>query len=314
MTCPPQTHSSAQELRKISVVLGTLNRLPYLQTTVASIRQSDLKIPLEIIVVDGGSTDGTLRWLAEQEDIITIIQHNISLVDGRKVRKKSWGYFMNLGFKIAQGELICMISDDSVLHPDALARGIETYEAEVKKERRIGGVAFRWRSYPEEKQYRVGYTLGGRMFVNHGFYVKSALEDVGWIEESVLTFYFADGDVCLKMADKGYEVICGEDSYVEHFEILKSHASSVASLKVEQEWRTYLQRWAGIFYFEDSPDIGRFDYADGQPMAFDPGLIPKQFLRDLNARPDSGLKKRIAGYPRSAAKSILRLFQTKPIR
>ena len=68
------------------MVLGTLNRLPYLKAAIQSVRQSKIDRPLEMIVVDGGSTDGTLAWLAEQRDVITVIQHNIDMVDGKKVR------------------------------------------------------------------------------------------------------------------------------------------------------------------------------------------------------------------------------------
>jgi glycosyltransferase involved in cell wall biosynthesis len=272
----------APELRKISVVLGTLNRLPYLQATIESIRRSTCSLPIEIIVVDGGSSDGSLRWLAEQKDVITIIQHNIDVVDGKKVRKKSWGYFMNLGFKIAQGELICMISDDSVLHPDALEQGVATYRCAVAAGKNIGGIAFRWRSYPEETNYRVGYTLGGKMFVNHGFYVRDALQAVGWLEEEALKFYFADGDVCLKLADHGYEVICGEDSHVEHFEIPKQSSPNVSTALIESEWGAYLERWAKLKDSDGVLAIGHFDYKDS---AMDPSelkkLIPPCVTTDL---------------------------------
>jgi len=46
--------------------------------------------------------------------------------------------------------------------------------------KRIGAVAFYWRTWPEQKDYWVGLTLGGRMFVNHGPYLRSALEAVGY--------------------------------------------------------------------------------------------------------------------------------------
>jgi len=259
---PAEMISFPVSVSKVSVVLGTLNRLSYLQATVSSIRQSALSLPMEIIVVDGGSTDGTLKWLAGQQDVIAIIQHNISFVDGKKVRKKSWGYFMNLGFKVAQGELICMISDDSVLHRDALSKGIETYERMSAAGRKVGAVAFRWRSYPEETNYRVGFTLGNRMFVNHGFYVRDALESVGWLEEEALKFYFADGDVCLKLADHGYEVICGEESFVEHFEIPKQSSPNVSTELVSSEWDVYCERWSKLKSPDGVLEIGYFDYKD----------------------------------------------------
>src|SRR5580700_1830430 len=106
---------------QVSVVLGTYNRLSFLKATIASVRASQIGVPCEIIVVDGGSTDGTLDWLMEQRDIISIVQHNRETVEGKPRRKRSWGYFMNLGFKCAEGRYICMISDDSVVHPDTLA-------------------------------------------------------------------------------------------------------------------------------------------------------------------------------------------------
>lgn len=297
----------ASPVEKISVVLGTLNRLSYLQATVESIRNSAVSLPLEIIVVDGGSKDGTLDWLTRQSDLITIVQHNIAFVDGKKIRKKSWGYFMNLGFKVAQGELICMISDDSVLHPGALENGLQTYLEALKSGVNVGAVAFRWRSYPEESQYRVGYTLGGKMFVNHGYYVREALSSVGWIEEEALKFYFADGDVCLKLANTGYEVICGEESYVEHFEIPKQSSPNVSTDLVNSEWKAYQDRWRHLQGADGVLDPGRFDYKSS-PFESDEiaKLIPSCVTRDLRLAHAVPLRSKIRRSVSGVVKKLLR--------
>src|SRR3984885_8272502 len=147
-------------LAQVSVVLGTYNRLSFLQATIASVRASQIDIPYEIIVVDGGSSDGTVEWLTGQRDVIAIVQHNRETIDGKARRRRSWGYFMNLGFKCAEGRYICLISDDSVIHPDTLANGVRRFDREIAAGRRLGAVAFYWRSWPEEQGYHVGITLG----------------------------------------------------------------------------------------------------------------------------------------------------------
>ena len=91
----------------ISVVLGSYNRLNFLQLAIQSVRaQVDSQLR-EIIVVDGGSSDGSMEWLLEQKDIITIVQHNRGEWLGKKITRRSWGYFMNLAFKCASAKYVC---------------------------------------------------------------------------------------------------------------------------------------------------------------------------------------------------------------
>ncbi len=57
----------------VSIVTGTFQRLPLLREMMQSIRaHMHSGIPLEFVVCDGGSTDGTLEWLREQSDVRVI--------------------------------------------------------------------------------------------------------------------------------------------------------------------------------------------------------------------------------------------------
>jgi hypothetical protein len=59
----------------LSVVSGTYNRLDHMRRMVASIRQSiGTGIPYEIVLIDGGSADGTIEWCKAQPDIVLIEQ------------------------------------------------------------------------------------------------------------------------------------------------------------------------------------------------------------------------------------------------
>lgn len=227
----------------VSVVLGSYNRRAFLKATLESVRTNGQDFSYEIIVVDGGSTDGSMQFLAKQKDVITIIQHNRGEFRGKKIERRSWGYFMNLGFKAAQGKYILMLSDDCLLVPGALKNGVTYFEELLSKGQKIGAMAFYWRNWPEEKEYYVGLALGMKMFVNHGLYLRAALEEVGWIDEQTYQFYYADSDLCLRLWKASYSVVDCKTAFVEHCSHVKP--SPVPSNKA---WEIYLKKWEGIYY------------------------------------------------------------------
>jgi len=239
----------------VSVVIGSYNRRDFLKAALKSVRSNGMDFPYEIIVVDGGSTEGTLRYLEKQKDVITIIQHNRGTFRGKEIRRRSWGYFMNLGFKIAQGKYILMISDDSLLVPGAVKNGVENFDKLLTEGENVGAMAFYWRNWPEQQDYWVGLTLGDRMIVNHGMYLRSAVEEVGWIEEERYKFYYADSDLCLKLWHRGYLTVDCKTAFIEHCDHMKASAKSF-----EKDLKAYLEYWDGIFSTVEEQSKGWWIY------------------------------------------------------
>jgi len=235
---------------EISFVCGTYNRLPFLKTMVSSLKKdlSDKDISYEIIIIDGGSNDGTIKWLAKQKDIVSVIQHNRGRWLNKEIEFRSWGYFINLGFKISQSKYICMLSDDCLVLPGSIVNGYKLFEEKLFEGYKIGGVAFYWRNWPEQDKYRIGLTLGDKIFINHGIFLKKALEDVGFADEETYKFYHADGDLCLKLWHKGYEIIDSPDSYIEHCSHLNLKIRKKNNEKQKKDWENYLKKWEGVFY------------------------------------------------------------------
>jgi glycosyltransferase involved in cell wall biosynthesis len=241
----------------VSVVLGTYNRKSFLKLTIASIRTEleNAPFPYEIIVVDGGSTDGTIRWLSKQKDIITIIQHNRGRWRGEEIRRRSWCYFMNLGFKVAQGKFVCMLSDDCLVIPGAILNGYDLFSKELKGGSKIGAVSFFFRDWPEKDVFQISNTINHRMLLNHGFFLKEALEDVGYIDEDSYFFYHADSDLCLKLWKKGYRVIESPDSYIEHYSHANVFVRRTNNKRMQEDWRSFYSHWKDYLSLESESNI-----------------------------------------------------------
>lgn len=241
----------------VSVILGSYNRIQFLPLTIDSIRRELADVTHEIIVVDGGSDDGSLSWLVQQKDIITIVQHNRGEWNGVPIKRRSWGYFMNLAFKAAQGKFVCMLSDDCLVVPGAIKNGITYFEDLLHQEKKVGALAFFWRDWSNAENYHVGCTLGERLYVNHGMFLSSALRDVDYIDEETFFFYNGDGDLCLKLWQKGYEVLESPDSYIEHYPHANLDVRKTNYDRFKHDLKNYLNKWEGIFYDPALNNVGK---------------------------------------------------------
>jgi glycosyltransferase involved in cell wall biosynthesis len=106
----------------VSIVSGTYNRLKYLQNMVDTVRTSvGVGISYEIILVDGGSTDGTQAWCKSQDDIVLIEQKK--LLGAVKA--------FNAGFKMAKGKYVVVANDDIAFMDDAIMTAIGFMETHL---------------------------------------------------------------------------------------------------------------------------------------------------------------------------------------
>lgn len=88
---------------KISIITATYNSIQYLPDLLDSIRQQDYR-NYEHIVVDGGSTDGTLEYLRASNRVDHLIsERDTGLYDA-----------LNKGIKLASGNVIGFLHSDDV--------------------------------------------------------------------------------------------------------------------------------------------------------------------------------------------------------
>jgi GT2 family glycosyltransferase len=224
------------------VVIGTLNRRWYLKRALASVR-AEMSFPeAEIIVVDGGSDDGSLRWLVKQEDVTTIVQHNRGRTGEDGGPRRSWGYFMNLGFRSASAPYICMLSDDCLVVPGAIRNGLQRFGESDD----VGAVAFWWRNWPVNSGYCVGHTFGDNLFVNHGMFRREALAEIGFADEEEFGFYHGDGDLALRLREAGWACTDSPSSFVEHFANANVSQRRVNEDTERRDWAAFERRWGHL--------------------------------------------------------------------
>ena len=109
----------------VSVIIPTFNRLGMLREAIASCFVGNQAVDVEVVVVDDGSRDGTVEYLATLHE--------------PRVRVFSQGHLgpqtaRNLGLQEARGEFVKFLDDDDWLCPGALAieiRALRDHDADL---------------------------------------------------------------------------------------------------------------------------------------------------------------------------------------
>ena len=103
----------------VSIVILTWNSRHMLARSVASVL-AQRGVPVELIIVDNASTDGTAAALAEYAAVATV---------ARLPRNLGFARGMNVGYEIARGEFVVAMNADVVLHPDFCAAAVAHFRA-----------------------------------------------------------------------------------------------------------------------------------------------------------------------------------------
>lgn len=105
-------------LMRISIVTPSFNQAQFIERTISSVLQQDHG-DLEHIVVDGGSTDGTLDILRRYTGRITWISEP----------DRGQAHAINKGLRLATGDIVAWLNSDDTYEPGAHAR-VARYFAE----------------------------------------------------------------------------------------------------------------------------------------------------------------------------------------
>lgn len=222
---------SATTSRPIAVVIPAMNSLGTLPACVAALRKLAGATPFELIVVDNGSTDGTLEWLSNQAGI-RVVQEP----------RRGVAAAVNTGMRAAPNCDIVRVHADAVVETsgwlDALAAaakglpkagivGAKLTFADDRIESLgrifVGGAGFHPRhvnikahepdtARTSGKPQEVDGVLGSFCYIK-----REVLEATGGLDESYWPQYTDDDDLCFHARTKGFKVYVAPAVKVIHY-------------------------------------------------------------------------------------------------
>ncbi|MDG2525639.1 glycosyltransferase [Stenotrophomonas sp. HITSZ_GD] len=249
---PP--HSSRD--RQVSVIVLTWNGLEYTKPCLDSVlAHTDTQLT-EIVVVDNGSTDGTVEYLKQLPGIATVFNNaNLGFVKGNNAALKL----------IAPDRDVILLNNDTEID-DPL--WIEKLQRTAYSGDDVGVVGCRIKRLDGEDFQHAGTYIPDRTYWGQQFgsgekdinqypydrdvegvvfacvYIRRELMDkIGFLDEDFFSYY-EDSDYCLKARQAGYRVVnCGSLT-VRHREHGSTSANKVSHSEMFlKSQETFLRKW-----------------------------------------------------------------------
>ncbi len=210
----------------VSIVVVNYNGKHHLEELFESIDEQT-NDNLETILVDNGSDDGSIEWIEEYWPDVKIVSNG---------KNNGFAKGNNIGIKVAKGEFIFLVNNDTKLERDCIQKLVETATSKPK----VGAVIPKLRFYDFP---RFVNAIGNRVnpvgwgsdnYIGHLDFgqfdnveevfsacfgavllSRSAVQDVGLLDP-VYRFYYEDSDWSYRARLKGYKIYLAPKAIVYH--------------------------------------------------------------------------------------------------
>lgn len=238
----------------ISIIIPTFNGLKLLEKNLPLVLQSlgKTKEMIEVIIVDDGSTDASIKYLNNQKLKVLINEKN-----------KGFAYSCNRGVKESKGEIIILLNNDVIPKKGFLEPLIRHFAdkkvfavgcKELNGEERGRGVGKFQKGFLIHKradnQYKNNtlWVSGGS-----GAFRKDLFIKLGGFDEIYKPFYWEDIDLSYRGLKASFKVLFEPKSIVYHH-----HESTIGKLFDRIQIETISYKNSFIFVWKNITDVGLF--------------------------------------------------------
>ena len=267
---------NVKEHKLISIVILSFNKLEYTRICLSSLLKSSYP-EFEIIVVDNGSTDGSVEWLRDFQQTAARSGCQMKLICNRS--NVGCSTARNQGIDEANGEFVVFCDNDIALCSASWLEKMSSLLMEKDSNGMVGpkiiypfepfaiqcaGVAvspsgriqFRGRG-ASRFESAFNFMAEVQALISACCMVKmSVLEQVGGFDEVYNPVEFEDIDLCYRVREAGYSVWYQHDVEMYHFENVTTEGSPSLpnTYLIVKNGMVFKQRWRRMFAVENGPD------------------------------------------------------------
>ena len=217
----------------VSIIVLNLNGLEHLDTCLKSVAMTTYP-NFEVILVDNGSTDGSVEHVAKRYPSVRIIRNN---------RNLGFAAANNVGIRLTKGDYVILLNNDTEVDPNWVSEMVQVAESDPL----IAACQPKIMNFYDRKKFEYagaaggfidiyGYPLArGRVFdfveIDHGQYDNScnifwasgaamlikrqALRKTGLLDE-LFFIYHEETDLCWRFHLSGYRVVFVPSAKIFH--------------------------------------------------------------------------------------------------
>lgn len=211
----------------VSMVILTWNQLECTEECLASIhRHTD--VPHEIIVVDNGSSDGTVEWLRDYQRSNPLVRLVVN------VENRGFAAGCNQGIRMARGAYILLLNNDVVVTPKWLSGMLDCFvnhpetgivgpmtnnisgpqkvaDASYNGIEDLDTFASLFRDRFRHRRIHMRRIVGFCMLLR-----RELIGQIGYLDERFGSGNFEDDDFCLRAELEGYRNLVAGDVFIHH--------------------------------------------------------------------------------------------------